>query len=86
MFNLGKTINKTRVWKKLEAHAKKMHKVEMRDMFEKDIKRAEKYSISLENMWLDYSKNRIDEKAVKYLLALAREAKVQKKDRTDVLW
>lgn len=79
MFNLNKTINKTRVWKKLEAHAKKMRSVEMRDMFDEDNKRAEKYSVSLENMWLDYSKNRIDEKAVKYLLTLAREAKVQKK-------
>lgn len=79
MFNLNKTINKTRVWKKLEAHAKKMRNVEMRDMFDEDNKRAEKYSVSLENMWLDYSKNRIDEKAVKYLLTLAREAKVQKK-------
>ncbi len=79
MFNLNKTINKTRVWKKLETHAKKMRKVEMRDMFSEDTRRAEKYSISLENMWLDYSKNRIDEKAVKYLLTLAREAKVQKK-------
>ena len=79
MFNLNNTINKTRVWKKLEAHAKKMRNVEMRDMFDEDNKRAEKYSVSLENMWLDYSKNRIDEKAVKYLLTLAREAKVQKK-------
>lgn len=79
MFNLNKTINKTRVWKKLEVHAKKMRNVEMRDMFDEDNKRAEKYSVSLENMWLDYSKNRIDEKAVKYLLTLAREAKVQKK-------
>ena len=79
MFNLNKTINKTRVWKKLEAHAKKMRNIEMRDMFDEDNKRAEKYSVSLENMWLDYSKNRIDEKAVKYLLTLAREAKVQKK-------
>ena len=59
MFNLNKTINKTRVWKKLEAHAKKMRNVEMRDMFDEDNKRAEKYSVSLENMWLDYSKNRI---------------------------
>ena len=50
MFGLKKEINKSLQWKKLENLAKKMHKVEMREMFAKDKKRAEKYSISLENM------------------------------------
>ncbi len=79
MFGLNKEINKTRAWKHLEKYASKIRKVEMRDMFEKDPKRAEKYSINLENMLVDFSKNRIDEKAFVYLQALAKQAKVQKK-------
>ena len=59
MFGSAKEINKTRAWKRLEKHAKKMRKVEMRDMFTEDAKRAEKYTLSLDNMTVDFSKNRI---------------------------
>lgn len=79
MFGLKKEINKSRAWKRLEKHAKKMRKIEMRDMFEADPKRAEKYSINLENMLVDFSKNRINERTFAYLLGLAKEAKVEQK-------
>ena len=51
-----KKINKSRAWKRLEHHYKSMRKVEMRDMFRKDPQRAERYSINLEGLTLDYSK------------------------------
>ena len=54
MFNLKSEINKSMQWKKLEKLAKKMRKIEMRDMFAKDNKRAEKYSLKLENMLVDF--------------------------------
>ncbi len=79
MFGLNKEINKSRAWKRLEKHAKKMRNVEMRDMFAKDPNRAKKYTLTLGNMTLDFSKNRIDEKTMPYLLGLAKEAKVMKK-------
>ena len=79
MFNLKSEINKSMQWKKLEKLAKKMRKIEMRDMFEKDNKRAEKYSLNLENMLVDFSKNRIDDKVFKALISLAKKAKVQNK-------
>ena len=79
MFNLKKEINKSVQWKKLEKLARKMRKMEMRDMFEKDNKRAEKYSLTLENMLVDFSKNRIDDKVFKALISLAKKAKVQDK-------
>ena len=79
MFNLKSEINKSMQWKKLEKLAKKMRKVEMRDMFAKDNKRAEKYSLNLENMLVDFSKNRIDDKVFKALISLAKKAKVQNK-------
>ena len=79
MFGLTKEINKTRAWKKLEKHAKKMRKVEMRDMFEDDAKRAEKYTLSLGNMTVDFSKNRICDRTFSYLQLLAKEAKIKEK-------
>ena len=74
MFGLSKKINKTRAWKRLEKQAAKMRKVEMRDMFDKDPKRAEKYTLSFEDMRLDFSKNRIDDRTFACLLGLAKEA------------
>lgn len=79
MFNLKSEINKSMQWKKLEKLAKKMREIEMRDMFAKDDKRAEKYSLELENMVVDFSKNRIDDKVFKALIALAKKAKIRNK-------
>ncbi len=79
MFGFRNDISKTRAWKRLEKHAKKMRNVEMRDLFAKDSKRGEKYSVNLENMLVDFSKNRINERTVAYLQALAKEAKVSEK-------
>ena len=79
MFNLKNEINKSIQWKNLEKLAKKMRKVEMRDMFEKDDKRAEKYTLELENMLVDFSKNRINDKVFKALIALAKKAKIRNK-------
>ena len=73
------TVNKLRAWKRLERHAKKMKKVEMRDMFEQDNKRASKFSLQLESMLVDFSKNRITEKTLVYLLELARVRGVEEK-------
>lgn len=73
------TVNKLRAWKRLERHAKKMNKVEMRTLFEEDNKRASKFSLQLESMLVDFSKNRINEKTVLYLLELARVRDVEDK-------
>ena len=79
MFSLVNEINKSLQWKKLEKLARKMRKIEMRDMFAKDKRRAEKYSINLENMLVDFSKNRIDDKVFKALISLAKKTKLQNK-------
>ena len=66
-------INKSKAWKKLESHCKSMRKVLMRDLFEKDSKRAQKFTESLDDtIILDYSKNRITDKTMSCLMDLAR--------------
>ena len=76
---LKTTVNKSRAWKKLESHAKKIKKIHMREMFEKDKDRAQKFSLGLENLHFDYSKNRISEKTITYLLNLAKSQKLKEK-------
>ena len=73
-------LNKSRAWKKLESHCKSMRKVLMRDLFEKDSKRAQKFTESLDDtIILDYSKNRITEKTMSYLMDLARSRHLDEK-------
>ena len=45
----------------------------MRDMFESDPERFDKYSLELNDILYDYSKNRINDKTVKLLLQLAND-------------
>lgn len=72
-------VNKLRAWKKLERHCKKMKKITMREMFDQDSERASKFSLQLDSMLFDYSKNRITEKTMKYLLDLAKVRNLEEK-------
>ncbi len=76
---MKKMVNKTKVWKKLEAHYKHVKPLEMRDMFDADKDRAKKFSVNLEHMLLDYSKNRINDRTMRFLFTLARECQVEDK-------
>lgn len=76
---MKKMINKTKAWKKLEAHCKNVKSLEMRDMFDADKERAKKFSVNLEHMLLDYSKNRINDRTMKFLFNLARECQLEDK-------
>ena len=49
-------------WNKLESVYRHFKKTQMKDLFADDENRADKYSIQFENLLLDYSKNRIDDK------------------------
>ncbi|MGD8513762.1 MAG: glucose-6-phosphate isomerase [Deltaproteobacteria bacterium] len=64
-------------WKALGAHYKKVKPVHMRDLFEQDPKRFQKFSLTFKDILLDYSKNRITEETRSLLLALAEEADVK---------
>ena len=78
------TVNKTRAWKKLASHYKHIKNVEMKDMFDADPKRAEKLTLNLDNIWFDYSKNRINAHTLKLLLRLAEDCGV--KDKIDAMF
>ncbi|APU67973.1 glucose-6-phosphate isomerase [Christiangramia flava] len=70
-----KNINptQTQAWKELEEHFKEVGQFHMRDLFREDPGRADKFSIEWEDFYVDFSKNRFDQKAQSLLLKLAEE-------------
>ncbi|MFV0565670.1 MAG: glucose-6-phosphate isomerase [Flavobacteriaceae bacterium] len=67
----------TNAWKKLQEHYAKVGNLKMKDMFAQDGERANKFTITWNDFYVDYSKNRITEETIKYLLQLADEVKLK---------
>ncbi|MDD5385291.1 MAG: glucose-6-phosphate isomerase [Gallionella sp.] len=61
-------------WQALKAHHAEIEPVHMRRMFQDDPARFDKFSLQLGNLLFDYSKNRINNKTIKLLVALAEQA------------
>ena len=60
-------------WQDLNAHLTKTGHVHLRDLFGADERRGERYTLEAAGLYLDYSKNRIDDQTLKLLAALASE-------------
>ena len=69
--------DKTKAWEKLTDHYQQVKNVQMKDLFSKDSKRFEKFSIRFNSIFVDYSKNRINEQTIKLLTDLAEEVRLQ---------
>ncbi len=66
----------TNAWTALNKHFAEIKDSKMQQFFSEDSRRAQKYSISWEDFYLDYSKNRITDKTLELLLQLAEEVKL----------
>ena len=73
------TVNpiETPVWRKLTAHYLEMQAVHMRQLFEADLKRFDKFHLTFEDILIDFSKNILSEETLTYLLELAQESRLQ---------
>ena len=58
-------------WKALQSHHKQVESVHLRQLFADDPGRAERLSVEVEDLFVDYSKNRVTDETVKLLVALA---------------
>jgi glucose-6-phosphate isomerase len=65
-------------WKKLSAHYTKLSPVQMRDLFQNDPQRFNKFSLQFNDILIDYSKNRITEETLSLLIELAKESNLKK--------
>lgn len=68
----------TQTWEKLRQHFGDIQYTEMKDLFAQDPKRAEKMSIEWQSFFVDFSKNRINEKTLNLLVELAEEVDLKK--------
>lgn len=67
----------TKAWKALNDHFEEMKNLSMRELFQKDPKRADQFTFKGLDLYVDYSKNRITDKSMSLLLDLAREMKLE---------
>ena len=64
-------------WEALRQHWEEIAQTRMRDLFDRDPDRFDRFSLRLDDFLLDYSKNRINAKTLGLLLDLAREANLE---------
>ncbi|MBQ6471400.1 MAG: glucose-6-phosphate isomerase [Victivallales bacterium] len=61
----------------MEKNFAEVQNLHLRDLFAEDAQRAERFSVTFEDLLLDYSKNRVTEQTMNLLFALAREASLE---------
>ncbi len=71
---MKRPIRESAAWKALEAHYRAVKDVHLRELFREDPRRAESFSLSAGDLYLDYSKNRVTAETMRLLLALASAA------------
>lgn len=69
-------LTQSATWKTLEDHYEVISKLHMRDMFADDPQRFEKFSLKLNDILFDYSKNIIDSDTMEQLYQLANDCEI----------
>jgi glucose-6-phosphate isomerase len=66
----------TKAWGALQQHADEMKFIHMRELFQKDTSRFDKYAFRFQDILIDFSKNRVTDQTLTLLLQLANECKL----------
>ena len=72
------SLTESNAWQALLAHQQSFNGVHMRDLFDGDESRAEKYSLQSCGLLLDYSKNLVTDKTLALLIQLVQDSGVEK--------
>jgi len=72
-----KPLTKRKGWAALKAHAKEIHATDLKKLFAEDPDRGERLTLDAVGIYLDYSKNLINDKTIGLLVDLARESGVE---------
>lgn len=67
----------TKAWSKLEAHFSDIEHKHLRDLFFKNPERAQALSVAWEDFYVDFSKHRITEETLRFLIDLAKEVDLE---------
>ncbi|MEW4456029.1 glucose-6-phosphate isomerase [Bremerella sp. JC817] len=77
-------LTEMKAWKGLTDHYQAIRDVHMRTLFAKDPERGERMTAEGADLFLDYSKNRVNEETLKLLLELAEESGLR--ERIDAMF
>jgi glucose-6-phosphate isomerase len=77
-------LRQSEAWQALEQHHGEIAGRHLRELFAADVDRGERLTLEAEGIYLDYSKNRVDDRTVELLLQLARERGLS--DRIDAMF
>ena len=69
-----KPLNSRKSWKALASHFEKIKGLHLRKLFAADAQRGERMTVEAVGLFLDYSKNRVQEETLKLLFQLAEES------------
>jgi len=61
-------------WKALESHAATISRIHLRQLFAEDPKRGERLAVEAAGLYLDYSKNRVNDETLRLLMQLAEQS------------
>ncbi len=70
-------FTQTQAYEYLSNHLVDMADTHMKDLFAKDPERFKKFSLQFNDIFIDFSKNRIDDKTIALLLQLAKECDLE---------
>lgn len=69
--------SETNAWQKLTTHFLMMQATHLRELFDEDPTRFEKFTLKLDDILVDYSKNIINQETIDLLLELAKEVELE---------
>ena len=72
-------LTQRREWQALTQHHEKIKDVHLRQLFASDAKRGERFAVEDVGLYLDFSKNRINDETVQLLLALAEACELRQR-------
>lgn len=84
MPTLANPLTHRPIWNQLSEHAARHRVVHLRDLFSEDPDRSRRLSLEAVGLFLDFSKNRIDDTCLKLLLELAEECGLR--ERIDAMF
>src|SRR5215472_1097105 len=79
-----RAAGRSAAWQGLTDHYGAMRKVHLRDLFAEDPKRGERLTLEAAGIFLDYSKNRINDETLGLLVALAEQSGLR--DRIEAMF
>ena len=66
-----------KIWDDLRSEQRRLSQVHLRELFADDAQRFERFSLAVDDLWVDFSKTHLDQAALHNLLELARSREVE---------